>query len=156
MGEQFSWVPLPSCSPPRRPFPIKSLALSAHVSSQTIHFQVLEKRQVSGPGRGPLPATEWLWTWAFPTANKIWLNAEIRLYGLKFSDCQRAINWKQNKALVIDLDMDHKRARISLCLPLPPKSEASWAFKGKGHKIHWKTGLACLKSLAYQFRVEWL
>ena len=35
--EQFSWVPLPYCSPPGCPFPIKSLALSAHVSPWTIH-----------------------------------------------------------------------------------------------------------------------
>ena len=52
-AEQFSWVPLPYCSPPGCPFPIKSLALSAHVSPQTIHFQVLDKSPVSGPGRGP-------------------------------------------------------------------------------------------------------
>ena len=38
VAEQFSWVPLPCCSPPRCPFTIKSLALSAHVSPQTIHF----------------------------------------------------------------------------------------------------------------------
>ena len=52
--EQFSWVPLPFCSPPGRPFPIKSLALSAHVSPRTLHFWVLDKSPVSGPGRGPL------------------------------------------------------------------------------------------------------
>ena len=52
-AEQFSWVPLPYCSPPRCPFPIKSLALSAHVSPRTIHFWVLDKSPVSGPGRGP-------------------------------------------------------------------------------------------------------
>ena len=51
--EQFSWVPLPYCSRPGCPFPIKSLALSAHVSSRTIHFRVLDKSPVSGPGRGP-------------------------------------------------------------------------------------------------------
>ena len=49
----FSWVPLTCCSPPGCPFPIKYLALSAHVSPQTIHFQVLDKSPVSGPGRGP-------------------------------------------------------------------------------------------------------
>jgi len=38
--ELFSWVPLPYCSPPRCPFPIKSLALSADVSPRTIHFWV--------------------------------------------------------------------------------------------------------------------
>ena len=53
MTEQFSWVPSPSCSPPGHPFPITSLALSAHVSPQTIQFRVLDKRPVSGPGRGP-------------------------------------------------------------------------------------------------------
>ena len=49
----FSWVPLAYCSPPGYPFPIKSLASSAHVSPWTIHFQVLDKSPVSGPGRGP-------------------------------------------------------------------------------------------------------
>ena len=53
MAEQFSWVPSPSCSPPGCPFPIKSLALSAHVSPWSIHVQVLDKSLVSGPGRGP-------------------------------------------------------------------------------------------------------
>ena len=51
-AEQFSWVPLPYCSPPGCPFPIKSLALSAHVSPRTIHFWMLDKSPVSGPGRG--------------------------------------------------------------------------------------------------------
>ena len=53
VAELFSWVPLPYCSPPRCPLPIKSLALSAHVSPWTIHFWVLDKSQVSGSGRGP-------------------------------------------------------------------------------------------------------
>ena len=53
MTEQFSWVPLPSCSLPRHPFPIKSLALSAHMFPRTIHFWVLDKNPISGPGRGP-------------------------------------------------------------------------------------------------------
>ena len=53
VAEQFSWVPLPYCSPPGCPFPTKSLALSAHVSPWTIHFQVLDKSPVLGPGRGP-------------------------------------------------------------------------------------------------------
>ena len=52
LAEQFSWVPSPSCSPPGRPFPIKSLALSAHVSPHTVHFWVY-KSPVSGPGKGP-------------------------------------------------------------------------------------------------------
>ena len=51
--ELFSWIPLPYCSPPGCPFPIKSFALSAHVSPRTIHFWELDKSPVSGPGRGP-------------------------------------------------------------------------------------------------------
>ena len=51
-AEQFSWVPLPYRSPPGCPLPIKSLALSAHVSPRTIHFRVLDKSLVLGPGRG--------------------------------------------------------------------------------------------------------
>ena len=53
VAEQFSWVPLPYYSLLGCPFPIKSLALSAHVSLWTIHFLVLDKSPVSGPGRGP-------------------------------------------------------------------------------------------------------
>ena len=56
MAEQFSWVPLPYCSPPGHLFPIKSLALSAYVSPWTIHFQVLDRSPVSGPRGVPLPA----------------------------------------------------------------------------------------------------
>ena len=52
VAELFSWVPLPCCSRPGRPFPVKSLALSAHVSPRTIHFRVLDKSPISGPGRG--------------------------------------------------------------------------------------------------------
>ena len=49
----FSWAPSPYCSPPGCPFPVKSLALSALVSPRIIHFRVLDKSPVSGPGRGP-------------------------------------------------------------------------------------------------------
>ena len=64
--EQFSWVPLPYCSPPGCPFPIKSLALSAHVSPQTIHFRVLDKSPVSGPGRGPPSCNTLKWVSLLP------------------------------------------------------------------------------------------
>ena len=53
MAEQFSWVPLSSHSLPGCPFPINSVALSGCVSSWTIHFQVLDKSPLLGPGRGP-------------------------------------------------------------------------------------------------------
>ena len=52
VAEQFSWVPLRCCSPPRQPFPIKSLALSAPVFPQTVRFQVLHNSPLSGPGKG--------------------------------------------------------------------------------------------------------
>ena len=52
-AEQSSGVLFLSCSAPGTPFPIKSLALSAWVSPQTIHFQVLDKSPLSGPERGP-------------------------------------------------------------------------------------------------------
>ena len=45
------------------PFPVKSLALSAHVSSQTIHSRVLDKSPVSGPGRGPPSCNKWQICW---------------------------------------------------------------------------------------------
>ena len=44
----------------------KSLALSAHASPQTIHFQVLDQSPVSGPGRGPPSCNKWqLWRGLF-------------------------------------------------------------------------------------------
>ena len=58
VAEPFSWGPLPCCSPPGRPFPIKSLASSARVSPRPIHFRVFDKSPLSGPGRVPLPATQ--------------------------------------------------------------------------------------------------
>ena len=54
MAEHFSWVPLPCCSLPRCPFPIKSLDLLPCVSPWTVHFQVLDKSPLSGPGKCPL------------------------------------------------------------------------------------------------------
>ena len=53
VAEQFSWFPLPCRSPPGCPFPIKSFALSAGVTSQTTHFQVLDKSPVLDLGRCP-------------------------------------------------------------------------------------------------------
>ena len=57
VAELFFWVPLPYCSPPRCPFPIKCLALSAHMSPQTIHFRLLDKSPILGLEGVPLPAT---------------------------------------------------------------------------------------------------
>ena len=49
VAQQFSWVPLPCCSPPGCPFTIKSLASSACVSPRTIQCHVLDK---TGEGNG--------------------------------------------------------------------------------------------------------
>ena len=54
VAEQSSWAPLPCCSPPRCSFSINSLALSACVSPRTIHFGVLDKSPLLGPGGGSL------------------------------------------------------------------------------------------------------
>ena len=66
VAEQFFWVPIPYCSPLGLPFPIESLALSAHVSPRTIHFRVLDKSPFSGPGRGPPSCNN---TFAYSTTN---------------------------------------------------------------------------------------
>ena len=52
VAEQAFWVPWPYCSLPGHLFPIKSLALSAHVSPWTIHFWVLDKEPAFGPWKG--------------------------------------------------------------------------------------------------------
>ena len=49
VAEQSFWVPLPCCSLPGRPFPTKLLALSAHVSPQTVDFWVFDKSPLSPP-----------------------------------------------------------------------------------------------------------
>ena len=52
LTEQF-WVPLPYCSPPGCPFPIKSLALSARVSSDN-SFSNVRQEPSFGPWKGSL------------------------------------------------------------------------------------------------------
>ena len=54
-AEQFSWVPLPYCSPPGCPSQ-SNLLLCQHVSPQTILFQVLDKSPLLGPCKGPPPS----------------------------------------------------------------------------------------------------
>ena len=53
VAELFSWVFLPYCCPPGCPVPIKSLALSAYVSPQIVHFWMLDKSPVLDPGSVP-------------------------------------------------------------------------------------------------------
>ena len=58
LAEQFSWVPLPYSSPPGCPFPVKSLALSAHVSSDNSFPSVRQESALGAlEGRPPLPTT---------------------------------------------------------------------------------------------------
>ena len=58
VAELFSWVPLPYCSPPGCPFPLKSLALSARVSSDN-SFQCVRQEPTLGNLEGtPLPTTQ--------------------------------------------------------------------------------------------------
>ena len=83
--EEFSWVPLPYCSPPRCPFPIKSLAFSAHVSPRTIHFRVLGTSPISGPGRGP-PSCNSTRIWRhqfFGAQPSLWSNSHIHTWLLE-------------------------------------------------------------------------
>ena len=51
VAELFSWVPLAYCSPPGCPFPIKSLALSAHVSLEN-SFPSVRQEPTFGPWKG--------------------------------------------------------------------------------------------------------
>ena len=59
VAEQFSWLSSPCCSWPGHSFPVKSLALSVHVSPQIIHFLGLDKSPFQVPEGVPLPATRW-------------------------------------------------------------------------------------------------
>ena len=64
VAELFSWVPSPSCSLPRGPFPVKSLALSARVSPWTIHFWVSDKGLPATNGdSGGDSSSLWLTSW---------------------------------------------------------------------------------------------
>ena len=51
VAELFSWVPLPCCSPPGCPFPIKSLALSARVSLDNL-FPSVRQEPSFAPWKG--------------------------------------------------------------------------------------------------------
>ena len=155
MAEQFSWVPLPSCSPPRRPFPIKSLALSTHVSPQTIHFQVLVE-PTFGPWKGvPFPATflchllllllshfscVWLcatpWTAAHQALPSLGFSRREYWNGLTFpSPMHESEKWKWSSSVVSDSQQPHGLQPTGLLRP--------WDFPGKS------TGVGCHRLLCY-------
>ena len=71
LAEQFSWVPLPYSSPPGCPFPIKSLALSARVSSDN-SFPSVRQDPSLGPWKGSpflQQAHQALFPWDTPGKN---------------------------------------------------------------------------------------
>ena len=58
VAEKFSQLPSPSCPPPRQPFPIKPLALTAHVSSDN-SFPSVRQEPTLRPWKGsPIPASK--------------------------------------------------------------------------------------------------
>ena len=107
----FSWVPLLYCSPPGCPFPIKSLALSAQVSPRTIHFLVLDKSPVWGPGRGP------------PSSNKEIVSG--CLFSRFWAFQRMAVNPGQNEAHPPDAAVSQK-----------PQGVRRWAEVGEGAASH--------------------
>ena len=72
-AEQFSWVPLPYCSPPGCPFPIKSLALSRDLCvSSDNSFPSVRQEPSFGPWKGSpflqqrlQPVTKVTTSWSF-------------------------------------------------------------------------------------------
>ena len=96
-ADRFSCVPLPYCSPLGAPFQIKSLVLSTHVSPPTIHFWVLDKSPVSGPGRGPPSCniiSMIIILLKFPTTNTYFcdLNVTVKETTLTFAESDRDTN----------------------------------------------------------------
>ena len=107
-AELFSWVPLPYCSPPWCPFPIKSLALSAHVSPRTIHLRVLDKSPVSGPGRGPPSCNKW----------RLW-------WGLFFTETDILTTRGTQRPACLPMDQTQRPQLGPLC-PWSPPDVANW------------------------------
>ena len=90
MAEQPSQVPLPSCSLPGCPFPIKTPSLSAHVSLQTIHFWVLDKNPLSSPGRGPPSCNLTIWRPVLPVFPRAQSASFYSLPWTPFRSCWRS------------------------------------------------------------------
>ena len=69
--EQFSWVPLLCCSLPEYPFPMKSLAFSAHVSSDNSFLSVRQEPTL-GPWKRSLflQHNQYLKLWEWISSNK--------------------------------------------------------------------------------------
>ena len=62
MAEQFSWVPLPNCSPPGCPFPNKIPCFVSTCVSSDNSFPSVRQEPSFGPWKGvSLPATKWFY-----------------------------------------------------------------------------------------------
>ena len=142
--EQF-WVPLPYCSPPRCPFPRKPLALSAHVSPQTIYFRVLDKSPYLGPGNDP-PSCN---TSLCPFPHSLISNFSSLLFGAQWSS--RSMPFSTNKKHGTQKGFDPGvppwgPACHLFSAPLQSQSEQGWEEKGNkvldrevNHKLSWVT-----------------
>ena len=87
---QFSWFPYPTALCPGELFLIKSLALSPHVSPQTIHFWPVRQEPFGALEGAPLPATR-----LQPGRGSL-----PDLAGTLISDFQRPELWKKKNSLV--------------------------------------------------------
>ena len=117
MEEQPSWVPLPSCSPPEHPFPVKSLAWLVHVSLQTIHFRVLDKSPYLGPGNDP-PSRN---TFLSPFPHSLISNFSSLLFGAQWSSRRSGLflqtrNMEPRKALTLECPLGVLLVPFSLLL----------------------------------------
>ena len=82
IAEQF-WIPLPYCSPPQCPFPIKTLALSASVSPQKILLQVLTRAHSWALEGAPLPAT-YSWQYCFLKLDRFYYILNLIIYKILY------------------------------------------------------------------------
>ena len=100
--EQFSWVPLLCCSLPKYPFPMKSLAFSAHVSSDN---SLLSVRQ--DPTLGPWKRSLFLkhnqclklWEWIISSKKsqaKVDSLKETKVWPIK-KRYEIMVSWKQRE-----------------------------------------------------------
>ena len=130
MEEQPSWVPLPSCSPPEHPFPVKSLAWLVHVSLQTIHFRVLDKSPYLGPGNDP-PSRN---TFLSPFPHSLISNFSSLLFGAQWSS-RRSVPFSTNKKHGTQKGFDPGVSPWGPACPLfsatlQSQSEQGWEKKG--------------------------
>ena len=74
VAEQFSWVPLPCCSPPWCPFSIKSLALCVSTENS---FLSARQEATLGSGRGPPSCNSFTHQETHTLLREVWFTAYI-------------------------------------------------------------------------------